>query len=148
MAQSNPALSPVISTHPQGDPLRISTVFSFAVARSFADGFFGGILGGLLYCIALSYLYPAGLDQAWMRVATISLTLGGFETWRVRRLRPQRSVRTCLIWTLSGCLLLLWVIEAVASAAHRSHRVTPPNIPQSPVVFVMVSRLPGHFLVN
>lgn len=148
MAPSNPALSPEISTHPQRDPQSISTVFRFAAARAFADGFCGGILGGLLCCIALSYLYPAGLDQAWMRVLTISLTLGGFETWRVMRRPTGRSVRICLIWTLSACLVLLWGIEAAVSAADGLCRVTPPRSRQGPVVLVMVSLPPGHSLVN
>lgn len=148
MAPSNPALSPEISTHPQRDPQSISTVFRFAAARAFADGFCGGILGGLLCCIALSYLYPAGLDQAWMRVLTISLTLGGFETWRVMRRPTGRSVRICLIWTLSACLVLLWGIEAAVSAADGLRRVTPPRSRQGPVVLVMVSLPPGHSLVN
>lgn len=148
MAQSNPALSPVICTHPQRDTERISTVFCSAAARAFADGFCGGILGGLLYCIALSYLYPTGLDQAWMRILAISLTLGGFETWRVMRRPTRRSVRTCLIWTLSACLVLLWGIETALSAADGSRRVTPPRSRQGPVVLVMVTLPPGHSLVN
>ncbi len=140
-AQSNPAFSPMISTYPQTDPSRISTVFFFSALRAFADGFSGGILAGLLYCIALSYFYPAGLDRAWMRVLAISLTFGGFETWRVMRRRTLGSVRTCLIGTLALCLLLLWGIDAVATL--RIRRLPPPRTPEGEVVFATGHPLTG-----
>lgn len=137
--ESNPALPPLVRAHPQRDPLRVSTVFPVPVWRAFADGFSGGILAGLLYCLGLAYFYPAGLEYAWLRVLAMSCTFGGFETWRGMRQRTRRSVRTCLLWTLAASLILFLGMDAAIAAAHRP-RITPPHFQKGPIVFAM-SRL-------
>jgi hypothetical protein len=51
--------------------------------RAFADGCGGGLLGGVVYCLLVSYFQPSGLHAAWLRVAGLALVLGAVETWRV-----------------------------------------------------------------
>ena len=51
----------------------------------FADGFGGGLIGGLLYCMLLAYFNPGELVLAWQRVITLALALGCFEVWRARK---------------------------------------------------------------
>lgn len=95
--------------------------------RAFADGFLGGLTGGLLYCLALAYFHPAGLDLAWLRVAAVSLTFGGFEMWRVTCKPTLRSLRTCMLWTLTVSLFGLWALGAITLPAVDSHRDSPPQ---------------------
>lgn len=95
--------------------------------RAFADGFGGGLIGGLIYCLALAYLYPARLESAWLRVAIVSLAFGCFELWRVTRNRTLRSVRVFMIWTAIGGLFALWALAAVSSADERPEQPIRPR---------------------
>ena len=95
--------------------------------RAFADGFLGGLTGGLLYCLALAYFHPAELDLAWLRVAAVSVTFGGFEMWRVTRKPTLRSLRASMFWTLALSLFGLWALGAIAPPTGETRTDTPPQ---------------------
>jgi hypothetical protein len=59
--------------------------------RAFADGFGSGLIGGLMYWLLLVYIYPNGLEHAWLRVLAVSVSFGGFEMWRVARNRKREG---------------------------------------------------------
>ncbi|MBK5291600.1 MAG: hypothetical protein JJE04_08000 [Acidobacteriia bacterium] len=103
---------------------------------AFFDGFEGGLTGGLLYCLILAYFHPAGLASAWPRVLALSLTFGGFEMWRVTRKRTLRSVGTCMLWTLTASMFVLWALGAVISYPDSPRHETPPHFNQSSLALV------------
>ena len=84
--------------------------------RAFADGFGGGLIGGLIYCLVLAYADPQGLQFVWLRVLALALTFGGFEMWRVTHERTLRRVTICMLWTLAGSLFVSWALGAVVSS--------------------------------
>ena len=90
-SHSQAGVSPRVSTHPRQEVPGRSTVLLCPVLRAFADGFGGGLIGGLMYCLALAYFNPDGVEFAWGRVLALSLTFGGFETWRVTRRRTPKT---------------------------------------------------------
>ena len=60
--------------------------------RAFGSGFGGSFVGGTIYMLVLTFLYPDGLDFGWLRVFCVSIALGGFETWRALRRCKRRSL--------------------------------------------------------
>jgi len=66
-------------------------VFSLPALRNFADGFLGGVMGGLAYWLLLAHFHPDGLEFAWLRILAVSLSFGGFEMWRVARNRKRNA---------------------------------------------------------
>ena len=66
-------------------------MFSLKALRNFADGFLGGLMGGLAYWLLLTHFYPEGLEFAWLRILAVSLSFGGFEMWRVARNRKRNG---------------------------------------------------------
>lgn len=92
-SHSQAGVSPRVSTHPRQEVPGRSTVLLCPVLRAFADGFGGGLIGGLMYCLALAYFNPDGVEFAWGRVLALSLTFVGFETWRVTRTPKTDSRR-------------------------------------------------------
>lgn len=64
-------------------------MFPVPLFRSFACGFTGGLMGGAVYWLLLSYADPGGLDFAWLRILAVSLSFGAVEVWRVARKRKQ-----------------------------------------------------------
>ncbi|MDX1981596.1 MAG: hypothetical protein SFV51_15110 [Bryobacteraceae bacterium] len=110
-----------------GVPCNSGTWATKAV-RAFADGFGGGLIGGLIYCLALAYLHPARLESAWLRVAIVSLAFGCFEMWRVTRNRTLRSVRVFMIWTAIAGLFALWALAAVSSTDERPEQPIRPRV--------------------
>jgi hypothetical protein len=74
--------------------LRLSKKWSMGplpALRAFADGLGGGLMGGLMYWLLLVYIYPDGLELAWLRVLAVSLSFGGLEVWRVARNRKRKG---------------------------------------------------------
>ena len=67
------------SPHPEREIPPNSTVPLKRLSRAFADGFAGGLCGGLLYYLVLACFYPDGLELVWLRVLVVSLALGTFE---------------------------------------------------------------------
>ena len=84
--------------------------------RAFADGFGGGLTGGLIYSAAHNAFHPTGLEFAWLRILALSVTFGGFEIWRVTENRTFSSVRLRMLWTLLIGLTLLQAVEAFLRA--------------------------------
>lgn len=110
-APSHAGSTPHAGAHSRQDSPRISTV---SALRAFADGFGGVLAGGLLYCLVLGYFHSEELALASMRVLLLALVVGGFEAWRVTRMRTLRSVRvniagimiaTMLAWAAMGTVL-------------------------------------------
>ena len=66
-------------------------MFSLKALRNFADGFLGGLMGGLAYWLLLTHFYPEGLEFAWLRILAVSLSFGGFEMWRAARSRKRNG---------------------------------------------------------
>ncbi len=136
VSHSPAGVSPCVSPHPQREVPRRSILQSPPALRAFADGFGGGLFGGLMYCLVLAYFHPDGLEFAWLRVLALSLTFGGFEMWRVTRKRTLRSVRTCVLWILTAGLFVLWALGAVISSTDNSRHETPPHSNQSRLALV------------
>ncbi len=128
VSQSPGGVPPCVLTHSQPEAPRRSTGLSLSALRAFADGFGGGLIGGLIYCLGLAYFHPGGLEFAWPRVLALSLIFGGFEMWRVTRTRTLRSVRIGMLWTLTAGLFVLWALGAVISASETPLRETPPHL--------------------
>ncbi|HUQ91049.1 MAG TPA: hypothetical protein VM120_05150 [Bryobacteraceae bacterium] len=62
--------------------------------KGFADGFGGGILGGLAYWKLASLLGNSGVPFPSFKVASLAIVLGFFEAWRVsRRIHPLRLLK-------------------------------------------------------
>ncbi|MBI3683597.1 MAG: hypothetical protein HY235_24745 [Acidobacteria bacterium] len=59
--------------------------------KAFADGFGGGILGGLAYWCLASLFQAGGAPFPWLQVMAIALGCGVVEVYRVGR-RPRASV--------------------------------------------------------
>ncbi|MCC6393720.1 MAG: hypothetical protein IT167_24190 [Bryobacterales bacterium] len=53
--------------------------------KGFADGFGGGVLGGLAYWMIAGLLGAGGLPFPTVKVAAIAVGFGIFESWRVSR---------------------------------------------------------------
>lgn len=60
--------------------------------KGFADGFGGGVLGGLAYWMIASLLGNSGLPFPMVKVAAIAFSFGIFEACRVsRKLSPLEA---------------------------------------------------------
>ncbi len=127
MSHAQAGVSPWVSTHPQGELPRRSTVLSFPALHAFADGFWGGLIGGLVYCLVLAYFDPDDLEIAWLRVLALALTFGAFEMWRVIRKRTLRSAMTSLLVILTASLLVLSVLGAVFAVKESAPALKPLN---------------------
>jgi hypothetical protein len=123
-------LSPCISTYPQPEGAsRRLTVLSFPALRAFADGFGGALIGGFMYYLVLAYFHPDALEFAWLRVLAVSLIFGGFEMWRVARRPTLRSIKTCMLWTLTVSLFVLGPLREIIFYADGSpYRAGPSSI--------------------
>jgi hypothetical protein len=97
--------------------------------RAFADGFVGSLAGGLVYCLILAYYGSQDLQIAGMRVLALSLTFGGFEMWRVRRIRTRRDVTRCMLYTLSASLFVFWALGAASAGAGSLPKKSDPRPP-------------------
>jgi len=120
-----------VFTLPEREAPWRSTVLSPPSLRAFADGFGGGLIGGIVYCLVMVCFHPVELEFAWLRVLALSLTFGGFEMWRVTRRRTLRNVGTYMLLTLTVSLFVLWVLGAVIPSTDSSRRETPPHSKQS-----------------
>ena len=135
--QSSPApvlqagLFPDASTYPRLEKPPQLTTPSIPPWSGFADGFVGGLIGGLAYCLILAQFHPGGLDLAWLRVLALSLTLGGFEMWRVRRRRTLRSVVACVLWTLIASLFVWCALASVISPTDNRFHAIPAHFNHS-----------------
>lgn len=127
VSRSQAGVSPDIST----EAPRRSTAPSLPALRAFIDGFGGGLIGGLIYCLGLVYFHLAGIEFAWLRVLVLSLTFGCFEMWRVKRKRTPRSIRIWMLWTFTVSLFVLWALGAVMSSAENYRYENPPHFDQS-----------------
>jgi predicted lipid-binding transport protein (Tim44 family) len=132
VSHTQAGVSPSVSTHPPREAPRRSTVLSVPALRAFADGFGGGLAGGLLYCLVLASFHPAELERAWLRVLALSLVFGGFEIWRVTRNRTLRNATTYMLWTVVAGLLLLLALESVISSADTSRQENPASFQSKP----------------
>ena len=88
--------------------------------RGFADGFVGSLAGGLIYCLILAHYRPEELQAGGLRALALSVTLGGFEMWRAGRQRAPRSVKKCLLGTITASMLVFWALGAVLSMQAKS----------------------------
>ncbi len=131
VSHSPAGVSPSVSTDQPREARCRSTVAPIPALRAFADGFGGGLAGGLLYCLVLASFHPAELERAWLRVLALSLVFGGFEIWRVTGHRTLKSATTFMLWTLVATLLLLLALESVISSADTSSRQENPASLQS-----------------
>lgn len=118
-----------VSPRPFTNLLRES-VLSPPAWRAFADGFGGGLIGGLVYCLVMAYIDPRGLDYAWLRVLALSLTFGALEMWRISR-KPSRAAGTFILCALTASMIVLWALGAVLSAVESPRQEPPPRFHQS-----------------
>jgi hypothetical protein len=124
-------VSPNGSTHPQREAPRLSTALSPPALRAFAEAFASSLIGGLLYCLVLTYIRPDQVEIALPRVLALSLTFGGFEMWRISRGRTLKSAKTCLFWTLAASLFVWWALgAAINSSPSNSHHENAPHFKQ------------------
>ena len=126
-SHSPAGLSSGVSQHSRGRALRSTAVPVLPVLRAFADGFGGGVAGGLIYCLGVAYFDPGGFALAWMRALALAFIFGGFEVWWATRKPTIRSVRIGLLWTLTASLFVLWVLGATStpSGAEAPTHFTP-----------------------
>jgi predicted lipid-binding transport protein (Tim44 family) len=97
--------------------------------RAFADGFVGSLAGGLVYCMILAYFSSQDLQIAGLRVLALSLTFGGFEMWRVRRMRSRQDLTRGMLFTLSASLLVFWALGAASAGAESLPKKSDPRPP-------------------
>jgi hypothetical protein len=129
VSSSEASVSPCITRNGRLWGARCSIVPLVPALRAFADGFVGSLAGGLVYCMILAYFDSRDLQIAGMRVLALSLTFGGFEVWRVQRIRTRRDVTRCMLFTLSASLLVLWALGEASAGAERSPGMKSPPPP-------------------
>jgi hypothetical protein len=121
---ASPYAGPSVHTESESRPV----IFSLPSLRGFSDGFVGGLIGGGVFGLLLIWLQTEELLLACVRVATISVALGGFEMWRVTQRRSLNGARVQLLWTLASSMLVLWALGTVLSATDLS-TIAPPLHP-------------------
>ena len=83
---------------------------NFAAFRAFADGFGGGLVGGLVYAALQTYFQLGGFDYSWLSILALALSFGTFEMLRVSRDWTFRSCRTLLLCFVATSFFLLLVL--------------------------------------
>jgi predicted lipid-binding transport protein (Tim44 family) len=125
-----------------------NSLIPLSALRAFADGFGGGLVGGLMYCLVLAYFQPAELALAPLRVAALALTFGGFEVWRVTRKPTHRRLTTLALWAVPASLLLLWVVGSLVFSVESSsskplfNQVALTGIREAPRVLLVPKTMP------
>lgn len=129
VSSSEASVSPCVAGSGRLWRVRCSIVAPGPALRAFADGFVGSLAGGFVYCMILAYYGSHDLQIAVMRVLALSLTFGGFEMWRVRRIRTRRDVTRCMLFTLSASLLVFWALGTVSAGAENLPKQSDPRPP-------------------
>lgn len=83
---------------------------SLAGFRAFADGFGGGLFGGLFYAALQTYFQLGGFEYSWLSIFTLALSFGTFEMLRVDRdwtFWSSKSMLLCFVATSFFLLLVL-----------------------------------------
>lgn len=82
----------------------------FTALRGFADGFGGGLIGGLLYYPLQTSLQLGGFAYSWLSIFALALSFGTFEMLRVGQHRTFWSSRTLLLCCVATSFFLLLVL--------------------------------------
>ena len=101
------------------------TVPPIPALHAFAEGFCGGLTGGVVYCVVLACFQIDRLDLACLRALALSLVFGGGEMWRISRGRTLKRDGTCLLCTLAVSMLVLWGLGAALAGTERTRHEAP-----------------------
>lgn len=99
---------------------------------AFAHGFLGGLVGGIAYQFAPSWLQLRELPFAGVSILVLATILGAFEVWRVAQVRTIKLVRMRMLFVLLACLVVLLTVAGFTSALTPSSPEEPAPVPMAP----------------
>ena len=99
---------------------------------AFANGFLGGLAGGIAYQFAPSWLQFRELPFATVSILALALVLGAFEVWRAAQVRTPRLVGLRLLVVLVACLVVLLTVTAMVPAPDVPSQDESTPVPTTP----------------